>query len=703
MGEICYSCFAEKSTAGACPRCGYDPASDEGKYPIALRAGSILNGRYIVGRVLGQGGFGITYLAQDYQTKGLVAIKEYLPTEFAGRTTGTYAVQVYSGDRRENFEYGKEQFLAEAKTLAEFIGNDHIVRIYSYFEEYGTAYLAMEYIDGESLDDYMSHHGGRLSVERANELLIPVMEALDWVHSKGIVHRDIAPDNIIVTKDGRAKLIDFGAARYSTGEKSKSLDVILKHGFAPKEQYIRRGRQGPFTDVYAMAATYYYAITGKIPPESIERIDEDELIPPTTLGVKISEKAEDALLKGLEVSASERYQSTGELAEGLGAKPVRQAPKQPAARSFDFSRPEAAPAAARPKPAAQADERSFSKGRAYEAGRFEGSDSTGAAPAAAPVSETPAEAQKSAPPAVEKSAPPKAEKKKKSKTTGWVLAIISLISLIIYVAVMNDVTDSTSGYGWRYNESTKTLYINCKGPMPDYDRASDRPWDSYRYTAENLVISDSVTSIGNRAFSGFMSLKNVTMADTVVKIGDYAFSTCTSLTSLYIPVSVTRICYRAFKDCSKLRDVTVRANVTVENEAFSGTLIDIGNDGNNALAATEPSVIPGEFIEQQNVSMGRTCPFKLDTTARNQSGVILEHYIEYEGYFPFGTWYLYAKTEGGSWDHIAEFTITEDDIGKYVTYDLTFDKPETFDYLALCAGRYAGECSSTFDAIFYYK
>ena len=116
-------------------KCDYDsdPASDEGKYPIALRAGSILNGRYIVGRVLGQGGFGITYLAQDYQTKGLVAIKEYLPTEFAGRTTGTYAVQVYSGDRRENFEYGKEQFLAEAKTLAEFIGNDHIVRIYSYF------------------------------------------------------------------------------------------------------------------------------------------------------------------------------------------------------------------------------------------------------------------------------------------------------------------------------------------------------------------------------------------------------------------------------------------------------------------------------------------------------------------------------------------------------------------------------------------
>ena len=701
MGEICYSCFTEKSTAGTCPHCGYDPASDEGKYPFALRAGSILNGRYIVGRVLGQGGFGITYLAQDYQTKGLVAIKEYLPTEFAGRTTGTYAVQVYSGDRRENFEYGKEQFLAEAKTLAEFIGNDHIVRIYSYFEEYGTAYLAMEYIDGESLDKYMSHHGGRLSVEKANELLIPVMEALDWVHSKGIVHRDIAPDNIIVTKDGRAKLIDFGAARYSTGEKSKSLDVILKHGFAPKEQYVRRGRQGPFTDVYAMAATYYYAITGKVPPDSIERMDEDELIPPTTLGVKMSKKAEDALLKGLEVSASERYQRMGELAEGLGAKPVRQAPEQPSARSFDFSRPGAAPAAARPKPAAQADERSFSKGRAYEAGRFEGSDSTGAAPAAAPVSETPAEAQKSAPPAAEKSAPPKAGKKKKGGKKVW---LISLVLLVIFIIVMTALTNGSSGPGWRYNESTKTLYINYKGPMPNYNRASDRPWDSYRYTAENLVISDSVTSIGNRAFSGFMSLKNVTMADTVAKIGDYAFSTCTSLTSLYIPASVTRICYRAFKDCSKLRDVTVRANVTVENEAFSGTLIDIGNDGNNALAATEPNVIPGKFVEVQNVHNGRTCPFKLDSTARNLTGVILNLNItNYTGSFPFGTFYLYAKTENGYWDHIAQFSISKDQVGKYVTYDLKFDGAETFDYLAICAGIGGAEYTYSFDATYYYR
>ena len=132
---LCYACFREKEAEGPCPFCGYDPAGTARKFPLALRPGTILNGRYTVGRVIGQGGFGITYIAQDYQTKERVAIKEYLPTDFAGRDRGSSSVQVYSGERKENFEYGKAQFLQEAKTLAAFIGDEHIVRIYSYFEE----------------------------------------------------------------------------------------------------------------------------------------------------------------------------------------------------------------------------------------------------------------------------------------------------------------------------------------------------------------------------------------------------------------------------------------------------------------------------------------------------------------------------------------------------------------------------------------
>ena len=355
---ICCNCFREKAEEGACPHCGYDPAESEKKYPLALKPGSILNGRYITGRVLGQGGFGITYIAQDDKTKDRVAIKEYLPSEFVGRESGSNRVQVYSDDRREFFVFGRQKFLEEAKTLAEFIGDEHIVRIYSYFEENGTAYFTMEYVEGEPLDKYMKGHGGRLSVEEANKLLLPLMEALAKVHAKGIVHRDIAPDNIIVQPNGQAKLIDFGAARYSTGEKSKSLDVVIKHGFAPGEQYMRRGRQGPFTDVYAMGATYYYAVTGTVPPDAVERsVDGKDLILPRTLGAKLIDSEQDVLLKALNVTAAERYQTMGEFREALEEAsgqekktvPVREEEKKAPTPSRGEEKKAAAPASGEKK------------------------------------------------------------------------------------------------------------------------------------------------------------------------------------------------------------------------------------------------------------------------------------------------------------------------------------------------------------------
>ena len=315
---LCYHCFREKGAETVCPFCGYDPTGSAKKHPMALRPESILNGRYILGRVLGQGGFGITYIAQDYQTKERVAVKEYFPTEFAGRTNGTH-VQIYSEEREAGFAYGKAQFLEEARTLAAVTGSENIVRIHSYFEENGTAYFTMDYVEGLPLDEYLKTRGAHLKAAEAAALLLPLMGALDTVHRKGIVHRDIAPDNIIISPEGKARLIDFGAARYSTGEKSKSLDVILKHGFAPMEQYTRRGRQGPWTDVYAMAATYYFALTGKVPPDAIERIAEDTLEPPSALGSDLSAGEEQVLLKGLAVQAPERWQTMGEFRAALQA------------------------------------------------------------------------------------------------------------------------------------------------------------------------------------------------------------------------------------------------------------------------------------------------------------------------------------------------------------------------------------------------
>jgi serine/threonine protein kinase len=219
--------------------------------------------------------------------------------------------------------------LQEAETLAQFIGNENIVRVHSYFEENGTAYFVMDFIEGTSFDEYIKEHGGRVSYEEAEKILLPVMDALSAVHSKGIVHRDVTPDNIYITKDGTVKLLDFGAARYSLGDKSRSLDVVLKHGFAPKEQYTRHGKQGPFTDIYSVGATFYFAITGRRPPDSIDRLEEDELIPPSRLGVAIPPLKEQAILFAMNVQPNQRFQSMAAFRQALSQTSVQQQPVQP--------------------------------------------------------------------------------------------------------------------------------------------------------------------------------------------------------------------------------------------------------------------------------------------------------------------------------------------------------------------------------------
>lgn len=287
----------------------------KGKYPLALPKGTILAGQYIIESVLGQGGFGITYKATDYKTKGFVAIKEFFPESMATRTGTT--VSPFSGERGESFDYGKDSFLQEAETLAQFIGIDGIVEIHNYFEENGTAYFVMDYVEGISFDEYIKRSGGKVTCDVAEGVLVRIMDALAMVHSKGIVHRDVTPDNIYITNDGKVKLLDFGAARYSLGDKSRSLDVVLKHGFAPKEQYTRHGRQGPFTDVYSVGASFYFALTGRRPPDSIDRLEEDDLVPPSNLGVQISKEKEYAILKAMAVQPGDRYQTMTEFKQGL--------------------------------------------------------------------------------------------------------------------------------------------------------------------------------------------------------------------------------------------------------------------------------------------------------------------------------------------------------------------------------------------------
>ena len=332
---LCYNCFQHiQDPAAPCPHCGFDLEENRQKFPVALRAGTVLNDRYIVGRVLGQGGFGITYVAFDTQLQARVAIKEYMPSDMATRVEGT-AVSVMMDTRAEDFTYGAERFQEEARTLAKFIGHPNIAGVSSYFDENDTSYFVMDYIEGVSFKSYIANNGGKVSVDETLNVMIPVLRALTAVHAEGFIHRDVTPDNIYISKDGNVKLLDFGSARYSIGDKSKSLDVILKVGYAPKEQYIRRGRQGPYTDVYSCAACLYAALTGVLPPESLERLDQDELVPVSQAGIEIPEWLDRAILKGLAVQPEDRFQSAAEFLDAIenqiavevpGAAPV-QAPQ----------------------------------------------------------------------------------------------------------------------------------------------------------------------------------------------------------------------------------------------------------------------------------------------------------------------------------------------------------------------------------------
>ena len=323
--NLCYNCFQERPEgAGPCPHCGFDLEENERKFPVALQAGTVLNGRYIVGRVLGQGGFGITYLALDTQLNAKVAIKEFMPNDIATRIGTT--VSVAMDTKSEEFAYGAERFQEEARTLAKFIGNPNIAAVTSYFDENDTSYFVMDYIEGISFKTYIANHGGKISVEETLNVMIPVLRALTAVHAEGFIHRDVTPDNIYITKDGMVKLLDFGSARYSIGDKSKSLDVILKVGYAPKEQYIRRSRQGPFTDVYSCAACFYAAITGFLPPESLERLDSDTLVPISQTGIEIPEYLDKAILKGLAVQPEDRFQSAAEFLEAIERQQVVEVP-----------------------------------------------------------------------------------------------------------------------------------------------------------------------------------------------------------------------------------------------------------------------------------------------------------------------------------------------------------------------------------------
>ena len=318
--KLCPFCFEPMSGIGACSHCGHQ-IGELAQGLQQLPAGWILDGKYRIGMTLGQGGFGITYLAYDMNLQQKVAVKEYFPSGLVTRnsqfvTPGTQSLQGL-------YLKGVDAFYREARLLAQFSNHPNVVHIQNFFRENNTAYFVMEYVEGKSLAAYLNEKGGRLSQEETIALLSPIMDALDTLHQSGILHRDIAPDNIYLTKTGQVKLLDFGAAKNELSQHTHSSAAILKPGYAPLEQYSVTGNQGPWTDVYAMGAVIYRCLTGMMPPDAPDRITGREITPIDASRAKASKNVEAALMKALALNIPDRWQRMFDFKNALSDPSIR--------------------------------------------------------------------------------------------------------------------------------------------------------------------------------------------------------------------------------------------------------------------------------------------------------------------------------------------------------------------------------------------
>jgi len=313
--HLCMGCMGNQGAATVCPHCGWVQGTGP-ETPYHLPPGAILGHKYIIGQALEQDLLGVTYLAWDLNLSLKLTVKEYLPRTLAYREVNCAEVRLRPGESEGLFAYGLERFLEEAKILARFEGNSSIATIRDSFKANDTGYQVFNFLEGLNLAGYLERVG-KISFGKAQELFMPVMDALKEVHSAGMLHLDISPYSIFVTGTGRTMLIEFGLIRYAFGERSPDPKTALRHGFAPGELYRSPRIPGPWTDIYALAATFYQAITGSPPPPSPDRLANDTLIAPSKLGVKIKEHEERTLLKAMAVSSADRYKTVQDLQRAL--------------------------------------------------------------------------------------------------------------------------------------------------------------------------------------------------------------------------------------------------------------------------------------------------------------------------------------------------------------------------------------------------
>ena len=310
----CLGCMKEK-TQPVCEHCGWDENSQN--QPHQLPTGTILKGQYMIGRVLGQGGFGITYLGWDMYLEVPVAIKEYYPSSFVTRnSTAGLKVTGFSQEANDAYEKNKERFLKEAQILECCSGIPEVVKIRNFFPDNNTVYIVMEYLQGRNLKDHLRRLGRGMTMDETLGILRPLLGGLQKVHEAGLIHRDISPDNIMIQPGGKVKLLDLGSVWTSHHAGSETQNPF-KNGFTPLEQYQSKSNLGPWSDVYALCATMVYCMTGKTPTDSPTRLDSDDLDGVLRSIPGLKEHQRKALERGMALKSQDRIQSVRELEEQL--------------------------------------------------------------------------------------------------------------------------------------------------------------------------------------------------------------------------------------------------------------------------------------------------------------------------------------------------------------------------------------------------
>lgn len=316
----CFSCFKEyEEEFDVCPFCG-EIRTDYPKEPIHLYPGTVLAERYIIGQAVNSGGFGIIYKAWDSKLETIVAVKEFFANRLVTRAEGEKRV-IVNQKTQEEFEYRKVRFLAEARNMAKFGGHRSIPNVFEFFEENDTAYIVMELLNGMALNEYLMQKGGSIDKEFAIVIANEVGNALISLHEKGIIHRDVAPDNIYICSDKEIhiKLLDLGAAKLADTDEEVR-DIIVKPGYSPVEQYNNTKNIGAWSDVYALGASLYVMLTGIKPDESTDRKVEDKVVPPHILDERISINLSNAIMKAMAIEKHMRFKNVADFLKAINGE-----------------------------------------------------------------------------------------------------------------------------------------------------------------------------------------------------------------------------------------------------------------------------------------------------------------------------------------------------------------------------------------------